>query len=128
MNEVLIGLGTIVLIAVIKTALPYFGKLLKFITKNILAFIVKLSINFYVKKAERKYSGEQLGALKKEYVLKKSARFTKYESTICATIDDLIEKAVELLNSKSAVVKDNLTQTIENKVDEVGNKINESLK
>ena len=92
---------------------------------------IKASVKHFVKKAEKKYSGEKLGKLKKEYVTKKTEKLKKHETKICNSIDNIIENFVAYLNTKNKVVKNNITTSASSlaneKIESVSEKIEAKL-
>lgn len=130
-REILIGIGVVIGIAIIKMILPYIGKFFKFLFKKIITFFVNVIVNFRVHRAEKKYKGEKLGAIKKEYVLKKTAFLTRFENVLNETIDNIIEKFVAQLNNTQAVraekLKSNISELAEDKIYKIGNSIKNKI-
>ena len=93
----------------------------RFILPRINRFVQWL-IKVFVKNAEKKVKGSNLGKLKKDKVLKWLKWFGIHSSQIT---EELIENAVDVLNSKNVNIKDNI---LSNEKEKFNNEIDKFLK
>jgi hypothetical protein len=103
MKEIIITAFVISLISIIaRTILPK------------IQILVKLIIKICVKYSERKIKGSGLGKQKKEKVLKWLKIFNIKS---CEFVDELIESAVDIMNSKQINIKSDIKNSVSSKVD-----------
>ena len=117
MKDILVSALTLGLIsAVARLVLPYSKK------------FVALLINKLVARAERKITGSKMGAKKKEYVCKKAKVFGVKANEF---LSDLIDGAVEAMNTKetsvSSALKEDITEQIENGIESASTSLKNKL-
>jgi hypothetical protein len=90
--------------------------------------LVKWLIRLFVKRAEKKITGSKMGETKKKYVIK---RLNAFGVKASSTVSELIDSAVETMNSRgmdlTTTLKDDVTNEISNKIDNVGASITNKL-